>query len=113
MIKVMNVDITHYKNEGCKPTRENPEGLYPDIDISISTNSMIPDPSTGQPTHEHIVGKTCQCGEGHVTYGTWRTPVEGMVFENKEALMAYLRKDDGYMLRNGFPPIDQKNFSGW
>jgi len=113
VIKIMNVDIEHIPDEQCHPTRQFPEGRYPTIDIAISTGSMIFDPVEKHETWEHIIGKTCACGKGHVTYGTWRTPVEGMVFADKEALMHYLMMDDEYPRRRGLEAINQTKYAEW
>ena len=109
----MNVEVEHLPDEGCHPTRTDPKGRYPKIDIAISTGSRVFDPVEGHDAWEHILGYTCACGEGHTTYGTWRTPVEGMVFANKEALMHYLMKDDGYPTRQGLEAVDQAKYAEW
>lgn len=113
MIKVMHVDVEHVRGETCKPDREHPHGVYPKIDISIATGSMVYDPHTGKETYEHIMGYTCACGEGHTTYGTWRTPVEGMVFSDKEALMQYLCKNDNYPVSHGMEALNQSKYAEW
>lgn len=94
MIKVLNVDIDHLKNETCAKTRDYPEGRFPDMHVEIIDSRTL----RGIP--EVITVKTCACGEGHVTYGTCRIPVEGMIFESKEALMHYLKKDDAYAVKH-------------
>lgn len=105
MIKVMHVDVEHIKNETCKPDRDNPEGRFPKVTIQISSSSAV----VG--AYEYLIGKTCACGEGHVTYGTWRLPPEGMLFQDIEALKRYLNKDDSYAAGHGVmerPPLVER-----
>lgn len=93
MIKVIRVEIDHIKNETCRPDKENPEGRFPTITVEVSTN--VPGRT------QTLVGKTCGCGEGHVTYGTWRVPPEGMIFQDIEALKQYMCKNDAYATGHG------------
>ena len=90
MIKVVHVDVEHIKNETCKPDAQNPEGRFPRVFVEISNGN--PNPKY----NEILMGKTCACGEGHVTYGTWRLPPEGMIFQDVEALKQYMMKNDAY-----------------
>ena len=95
MIKVVHVDVDHIPNETCAPTKEYPEGRYPTVRIEIDVGSVLAN------NHEVIEGKTCACGEGHVTYGTWRLPPEEMLFQDKKALIEYLNKNDAYASTHG------------
>ena len=88
MIRILHVDVDHIPNEGCAPTRDDPNGRYPTVTIEFANGNSI--------FTESIIGKTCACGRGHKTYGTWRLPNENMLFESKEALMHYLNQDDDY-----------------
>lgn len=88
MIRITDVTIDHIKNESCAPTRDDPNGRFPNVTIEFaSSNSWH---------KEYVMGKTCACGRGHKTYGTWRLPNQNMLFESKEALMHYLEGDDDY-----------------
>ena len=105
MIKVIHVDVEHIPNETCRTTPSDPQGRFPKVTIQISTPSAIPG------AYEYLIGKTCACGEGHITYGTWRLPPEGMLFQDVEALLRYLNKDDAYAVGHGVmerPPLVER-----
>jgi hypothetical protein len=93
MVKVLTVTVDHMRNETCSRTVDYPEGRFPRVEIEVAVPGTI--------TPEVLIGKTCACGEGHKTYGTWRLPPEGMQFESIEALKHYLVKDDAYALSHG------------
>lgn len=88
MIRITNIDIDHISDETCAPSRQDPNGRFPDITIEFA--------QSGSFHTEAVMGKTCACGKGHKTYGTWRVPSVNMLFESKEALMHYLEGDDDY-----------------
>lgn len=90
MLRITDVSVDHIRDESCAPTREDPNGRFPHVTIEFA--------QTGSYFKESVMGKTCACGKGHKTYGTWRLPNQNMLFESKEALMHYLEGDDNYGL---------------
>lgn len=77
MVTVEDVDVTPLVNEQCYPTMQDPQGRFPTVTITLSTG-------------ECVIGKTCECRQGHVSHGTWRLPAEGDVFIDKDDLMEFL-----------------------
>ena len=82
-VVIEDVYIEHLPEETCKPTAAYPQGAFPKCEVKLSTGEVL-------------CGKTCGCLEGHVTYGTWRIPPEKMRFESREAVLAYMNKDDSW-----------------
>lgn len=109
MIKVVHVDVEHIPDESCHPDTRNPEGRFPTVRVEITHGNSDPR------YNEVLVGKTCACGEGHVTYGTWRLPPEEMVFRDVEALKQYMMKNDAYANGHGVleRPVPTERSAYW
>ena len=88
MLRITDVFVDHIRDETCAPTRRDPNGRFPEVTIEFA--------QSGTYFRETVSGKTCACGRGHKTYGTWRLPNQNMLFESKEALMQYLEGNDDY-----------------
>lgn len=93
MIKVLRVEIDHIRNETCSKTADYPKGRFPKIYVTITTNILG--------VTKTLEGITCACGEGHPTYGTWRVPPVGMLFQDEKALLEYMNKNDAYASGHG------------
>lgn len=104
MVKVVHVDIEPLPDPSCAPTRWDPQGRFPKVEIEVAVGSLYGG-------NETLIGKTCKCHQGHVTYGTWRIPPEGMVFPSIEALKHYLMKDDAYPVTHGGPIDPRRGFN--